>query len=308
MVGLQLRGDKLVVELFPVRELSLKLVGHGFSNPSSVVAWNGNYSDITDADLECLLEQCRHSVACLESEFSTRNIRTYSVSTRKVDGYFELLRQFALQIDLLGRLDHKTEENVHIAVGILGMVKTDRKTRVYQEFIFDILRLHGPELFLLCVGRLGKHRLANLNDTDRLGLLSQLREKGQAVKVVGLTSLIIEHNVPSFDSPQLAHLAHLYRKRTWDEGPGNRESGLTKDAPDLPQGSPQPVQLSGYTTSAFLPLDETGAEVILKAAKEDAGALKITLPAPHESLPFMLIPHQICANIMRKYTDQRNTP
>ncbi|KAH8691865.1 hypothetical protein BGW36DRAFT_362896 [Talaromyces proteolyticus] len=63
-----------------------------------------------------------------------------------------------------------------------------------------------------------------------------------------------------------------------------------------------PSGQAGYSRSAFLPLDEMGANVILEATRKDRNLLGIALPDAHETLPYIVIPHQICANIMRLYT------
>jgi len=45
------------------------------------------------------------------------------------------------------------------------------------------------------------------------------------------------------------------------------------------------------------------AEAILAYDKGGLGdKLSITLPRPHERLPFMTIPHQMCVKIMRQHT------
>jgi hypothetical protein len=44
------------------------------------------------------------------------------------------------------------------------------------------------------------------------------------------------------------------------------------------------------------------ANVILEATRKDRNLLGIALPDAHESLPYIVVPHQICANIMRLYT------
>ncbi|KAL5338250.1 hypothetical protein BJX70DRAFT_367554 [Aspergillus crustosus] len=147
--------------------------------------------------------------------------------------------------------------------------------------------------------------MANMNKDNRLGLLACLREKGERLKVKGLIYLAKENHVPFFNDPQLAHLAHLHRKRAWKEGLGSCASDAAKHISyESPCRIPRFTLPTGYSTSALLPLDEAGAEVILRVTKDDKNTLNITLPAPHKSLPFMLIPHQICANIMRKYTDE----
>ncbi|KAH1601513.1 hypothetical protein KXV70_004900 [Aspergillus fumigatus] len=276
---------------------------------NSAITWTDDYSRLETADLEHLLQQCRHSVASLEAELTRRNVPTYSISTGKADKCFEAMERLVLRVKLTGRLDNKAVENVHVAMQALQNTTTDLKTQSYQRFIFDILRLYGRDLFLACVGSLGKHKVANMNDDDRLGLLYLLKAKGQRLKVDELLQFAVEYQVPFFDDPRLAHLAHLHRKRTWDEGPRNAASDTAKSTSDSKHQIAQPMTFipKGYSTSALLPLNETGAEVILKATKEDRNALKITLPSPHESLPYMIIPHQICANIMRKYTGHTET-
>jgi hypothetical protein len=59
--------------------------------------------------------------------------------------------------------------------------------------------------------------------------------------------------------------------------------------------------LSGGNQAYTLPLTVEGAEVILDSVRKGLeGGLRITLPREN-SLPFILVPHQICADILRKY-------
>ncbi len=54
--------------------------------------------------------------------------------------------------------------------------------------------------------------------------------------------------------------------------------------------------------SMVMPLKERDAEVILSSVKGGfSDGLLLTLPRNAEWLPFMTVPHQICANILRNY-------
>jgi hypothetical protein len=69
----------------------------------------------------------------------------------------------------------------------------------------------------------------------------------------------------------------------------------------LQQGNQQSSKSFATTHPYILPLEEAGAQVILASVREAVGhELNIILPAA--SQPFMPIPFQICANIIRKYT------
>jgi hypothetical protein len=73
----------------------------------------------------------------------------------------------------------------------------------------------------------------------------------------------------------------------------------------LQQGNQESSKSFATTHPYILPLTEAGAQVILASARDGVGhELNIILPAPYGQppQPFMLIPLQICANIMRKYT------
>jgi hypothetical protein len=73
----------------------------------------------------------------------------------------------------------------------------------------------------------------------------------------------------------------------------------------LQQGNQESSKSFATTHPYILPLTEAGAQVILASVREGVGhELNILLPAAYGQppQPFMLIPFQICANIMRKYT------
>lgn len=66
--------------------------------------------------------------------------------------------------------------------------------------------------------------------------------------------------------------------------------------------------VNGLASLQNLPLTTAGAEVILEFLKDGAGReLTITLPSPYSQQPFMIIPLQLCANIMRTYTSWNTT-
>lgn len=106
---------------------------------NSAITWNDDYSSLETADLEHLLQQCCHLVASLKAELIRRNVPTYPISMGKADKCFEVIERLVLRVKLMGRLDNKAVENVHVAMHTLKNPTTDLKTQAYQRFIFNIL-------------------------------------------------------------------------------------------------------------------------------------------------------------------------
>jgi diphthamide synthase subunit DPH2 len=157
------------------------------------VDWDGNYSEIENPHLECLLQQCRNSLALLEAEIARRK---GFVKTMKVDQCFQRMQKLKAQA-LVGRLNAQATENIQIAIHVLVTTQTTNKLQVYQKFLFDILRLHGRQFFFVTVASLGKHKLSNMNEDERVELLARGPKE---LNLTELHEIVKEFKIPHADS------------------------------------------------------------------------------------------------------------
>ncbi|EEA18479.1 conserved hypothetical protein [Talaromyces marneffei ATCC 18224] len=228
-------------------------------------SWKDDLSRLTRTQLESLLIECRHAVTALEAETDRRQLnRTPAIST--VDFCWRKLQKKAEQFQIRQRLDDNAKKQIKIAIDTLHT--SDNASRKYREFLQDILhditlRPCGPEFVILCATSLGKHRIAHLKEDDRVSLLDCIKTRKQMVKTAFLSKIAKDYRI------------------TTAETTSNVATGP-------------------HHAKATLPLDAMGASIILAATQTKP--LTISLPSAHDTLPYIEIPHEICADIMRMYT------
>jgi hypothetical protein len=156
------------------------------------------YSGLIDSELETLLQQSREAVISLEAELKNRQIISHPPSAIKECG--EKLRKTAGDISTLGRLDARAARHTKSAAGNMTTVQTTHNSKVYQVFLFDILRHCGPPLVLLCAASLGKQRVVDLHGQNRTALVHYVKANKATLVCPALALLAKEYGIPSENS------------------------------------------------------------------------------------------------------------
>jgi hypothetical protein len=120
-------------------------------------------------------------------------------SRPKPDGIKECqgrLSKGAEAIQILNRVPDRGVQHVMKAVGIMTTPQTTRESKVYQSFLYDILRHAGRGLVLLCAASLGKQRVVQLNALDKTSLVRHIKDN----KAV-LYSPVLESLAETFQAP-----------------------------------------------------------------------------------------------------------
>ena len=173
-----------------------------FSEESISFPWNSSFKEVRDADLKAFLHQCGTAVSLIETELKQRQQQGQRKRPTGLEGYRERLRKCAARIKISQTLDKKqATDNAKIAATVMASNQTNRFDKIYQDILFDIARLCGPELVLLCAAALGKHRISHLNKDDQLHLLKFLQEKKRELNVNGLAALADLYEIPRTTHP-----------------------------------------------------------------------------------------------------------
>ena len=157
------------------------------------------YGEVTDSELETLRQQCREVVASLEAEIENRHTISHDPPTG-IKESCEKLHKSARSIRVLGRLDIRDEKLVRAGIEIMTTTQKIRGSKVYQEFLQDILRHCGAALVLLCSASLGKHRIISLNTQDRTALVHYVKGNKAFLSFSALELLAGEYKIPCENS------------------------------------------------------------------------------------------------------------
>ncbi len=140
-----------------------------------------------------------------EISTDTEQARKQSKTSRpkpKPDGVnecYERISKSAKTIKILERLSDRGDKHVDKAVDILMTSQTTRESKVYQTFLHDILRQAGRGFVVLCAASLGKQRVVQLSDFDRVSLVRHVKDNKAALHCSALDSLADDFQVPSLD-------------------------------------------------------------------------------------------------------------
>jgi hypothetical protein len=153
---------------------------------------------MTDTDADSL-RQGRCAEGSVESEPEERRAQKPHDKWGGIDGCREKLLEDAAATKILERLTGRGPTLVDDAVDILVTSKTTRDAKVYQLFLYDILRHSGPGIVVLCAASLGKQRVVHLAEKDRTGLVGWIRDNKAELHSLALDSLAEEYQIPSLN-------------------------------------------------------------------------------------------------------------
>jgi hypothetical protein len=138
-----------------------------------------------------------------QNSTETENVEKQRKKPRpKPDGAkecYERLSKAVGPIQILERLSDRGAKHVDTAVDILTTLQTTRESKVYQTFVYDILRLAGRGLVVLCAASLGKQRVVQLSESDRASLVHHVKDNKAALHCFVLESLADDFQVPSLN-------------------------------------------------------------------------------------------------------------
>ncbi|PWY90283.1 hypothetical protein BO94DRAFT_21858 [Aspergillus sclerotioniger CBS 115572] len=112
----------------------------------------------------------------------------------------ERILKVSKDIKILGRLDNKRSKLVSSAVRVMTTPQSQRPFKVYQEFLYDVLRAAGSSMVMLSSASLGKDRVVQLNAERRTILIDYIASQAGSLDSPALSSLAITFCVPQVEA------------------------------------------------------------------------------------------------------------
>ena len=153
---------------------------------------------MTDTSV-CDLRQGRYAEGSVESRPEERRAGKPHDKLGEVDGCWKKLQEDAEATKILERLTGRGPTHLNSAVDILVTSTTNREAKVYQLFLYDVLRLSGPGMVVLCAASLGKQRVVHLAEKDRTSLVGRIRANKTKLHSLALDSIADEYQIPSLN-------------------------------------------------------------------------------------------------------------
>ena len=108
-----------------------------------------------------------------------------------INNYKNKLQKTLQNFKILGRLDARAAKSVELAISVLTNKQTVRGSKVYQDFLNNIVRYCGRRLALLYTTSFGKHNIIGINARSRTSLVYYLKSKKASLSSPDLDSLAI---------------------------------------------------------------------------------------------------------------------
>jgi predicted xylose isomerase-like sugar epimerase len=156
--------------------------------------WQDSCRILSTEILEALLLESRLAVTSIEAELQRRNQQAHR--TLKLDICCQRLQKTANEIKVRKRLCERGVAQATSLHDLLTVEQSDRSLKVYQEFLQDVAQQCGSATALLCHIGLGKHRVTNLKNEDRVNLLQILKDEHGSLSGDELKSLAESYHVP----------------------------------------------------------------------------------------------------------------
>ncbi|KAG8529801.1 uncharacterized protein KY384_005282 [Bacidia gigantensis] len=178
-----------------------------------------DYGEISEAQLEALVQKTRDATLELEAELEKRHNATSAAPSNLIKECENKLHNCLQYLKIHGRLDARSAKSVELAVSLLPTKQTVRGARVYRDFLNDVIRHCGHGLALLCAASLGKQNIVAMNAQARTSLISHIRSKKVSLYSPDLETLAKQHNLPIGTGTELGSLAERPTKRVREDQP-----------------------------------------------------------------------------------------
>ncbi len=154
------------------------------------------FDGLGDPELEALVQQTRDATLSLEVELEKRHSAILVAPSNLINDCEGKLQKTLQNFKILGRFDARAAKSVELAVSVLANEQTVRGSKVYQDFLNDIIRHCSYGLALLCAASLGKHNVIGMNAQSRTSLVYHLKSKKVSLSSPALDSLVTQYKLP----------------------------------------------------------------------------------------------------------------
>lgn len=157
-------------------------------------SYRDGYDNVTTTDLQELLRHGRETVLSLEEELARRNTSVSNTLPSPVKACLEKLQSTMYTVRVVQRLEDPSNL-ASAAAEILKNEQKNRKEKVYKQFLTDIRQQCGSGVVVLCSSSLGKRRIVELKNSERMLLLGYLKSNSNSFKHAILDNLAVSHGI-----------------------------------------------------------------------------------------------------------------
>ena len=155
-----------------------------------------DFNGLGNPELEALVQKTRDATMSLEIELEKRHSAILVAPSNLINDCENKLQTTLQSFKILGRLDARAAKSVELAASVLTSEQTVRGSRIYQDFLNDIIRHCGRGLALLCAASFGKHKIIGMNAQSRTSLVYHLKSKKTSLYSPALDSLATQYKLP----------------------------------------------------------------------------------------------------------------
>ncbi|RSL50345.1 hypothetical protein CEP51_015361, partial [Fusarium floridanum] len=137
-------------------------------------AYQDGYDGVATQELQELLRLGREMLVSIEAELTRRKIEALETLPTAVKTCVEKLQARMATLKILQRLDDPANL-ASSAAETLNSERTDRRERIYKIFLQDLRDQCGGGTVVLCSSSLGKRRIVQLKNVERISLLGYLK-------------------------------------------------------------------------------------------------------------------------------------
>ncbi|RSL40191.1 hypothetical protein CEP54_016174 [Fusarium duplospermum] len=136
--------------------------------------YQDGYDGVATRELQELLRLGQEMLVSIKAELARRKISVLETLPTAVKTCVEKLQASMTTLKILQRLDDPANL-ASSAAETLKNERTDRRERIYKKFLQDLREQCGGGTVVLCSSSLGKRRIVELKNMERISLLGYLK-------------------------------------------------------------------------------------------------------------------------------------
>lgn len=151
---------------------------------------------LSDPELKALLQQTRNTTLLLEVKLEKRHSAILVAPSNLINNCENKLQKSLQNFKIIDRFNAKAAKSIELAISVFTNKQTVRGSKIYQDFLNDIIRQCGRGLALLYAASLGKHNIIGMNAQSRTSLVYYLKSKKASLSSPDLDSLATQYKLP----------------------------------------------------------------------------------------------------------------
>ena len=148
------------------------------------------YDGISDVELQSMFQQCRSFLASLVSELNQRGLKAGQIAE-----WEKTLRRTSNRLRVRERLEDQDLKVLEFARQLMKKKILNTHNKLYQCFVFDVMRCSNAGFALLCIISFGQKMVVELKEEGRIDLLELIKDKVDSMSSSVLNTLATENRI-----------------------------------------------------------------------------------------------------------------